>query len=102
MKNLFALAALALSTTCAAPANAQAACGPHDALVSELTDGQWQEARIAVALFDDGAGSIIEFFVNAETGTWTAIITNPNGQACIVGAGTDWTPIAADVPGVDG
>ncbi len=37
-------------------------------------------------------GSLMEIFVSFSTSTWSAVITPPNGFACIVSAGMYWTP----------
>ncbi len=68
------------------PALAQTSrnCGPrevvHDRLASE-----WGESRQTVGL--DGAGSMVEMYASDETGTWSIVVTSPQGTSCIISAG---------------
>ncbi len=34
--------------------------------------------------------SVVEVWASEETGTFTVILTTPEGMACIVATGTDW------------
>ncbi|MCH7833031.1 MAG: hypothetical protein IIC55_09200 [Proteobacteria bacterium] len=34
-------------------------------------------------------GGVIEVYASAE-GTWTLVITQPNGMSCLIAAGQDW------------
>jgi hypothetical protein len=63
-------------------ANAQI-CDQRDAIVASLAE-QYGEAARSMGL--DNGGNLLEIFASDE-GTWTAILTSPRGQACIVGAG---------------
>lgn len=36
------------------------------------------------------AHSVVEVWASKETGTFTVILTTPEGLACIVATGTDW------------
>lgn len=72
---------IAASVLLAAPATAQTQpnCSPRDE-VDEFLSEQWGEVPHVVALGSNG--SIVEFFANPETGTWTIVITAPNGWSC--------------------
>lgn len=48
----------------------------------EFTGGGLQSSQTATA--------IIEVWTSPATGTFTVLLTNPNGMSCIVAAGTDW------------
>lgn len=34
--------------------------------------------------------TVVEVWTSTESGTFTVIITNPQGVSCVVAAGTDW------------
>ena len=42
--------------------------------------------------------SIFEVWMSDETGTWTIIMTQPNGQSCVMAAGTDWRNALPETP----
>ncbi len=44
------------------------------------------------------ADAIFEVWMSDETGTWTIIMTQPNGQACVMAAGTDWRGALPETP----
>lgn len=76
-------------------ADAQAVCGPHDQIVSQL--GQvYNETQQSLGLAANG--SVIEVFAS-EAGTWTILITDTNGQTCMAAAGEAWQTMASAGPG---
>lgn len=83
----------------AAPAYPQTApCGPRDDMVAMLT-GQFGEVRMSAAL--DQRSFLIEVYANEATGTWTALLTTPDMEACIAAYGTGYETVH-EAPGVDG
>lgn len=84
-------------TACALPAHAQQACAPRADIVAQLASA-YGEHRVAAGLQSPG---VIEVFASAETGTWTIIVTRPDGIACAVAAGEAWQADAPK-PGQDG
>jgi len=72
-----------------APALAQSPtpCAPREKMVSQLQD-KYGETRRGVGL--QNKGSITEIYASEKTGTWTIIVTRPNGTACAVAAGEAW------------
>jgi hypothetical protein len=48
------------------------------------------------------SGAVIEMFANDETGTWTATVTGPDGNTCLVASGRAFESMAAPAPGIDG
>lgn len=84
-----ALAALAVLVTIASStASAQGVpCGPSQALTARLA-GEYGEAVTGGGI--DAAGRLLRIFANAETGTWTAVVTSPEGLSCIVSSGENW------------
>jgi hypothetical protein len=62
---------------------------------------KYSEAPIAVGLAENGG--VIEVLTSNEGGTWTIIITMPDGTSCMVAAGEDWEQLpklAVKGPGI--
>lgn len=95
---LVAIAAFAMLVAVlvtAAPAAIQ--CGPHDRMIHVLGT-KYREAVKA-----DGTVSrerIMEIFVSGS-GSWTVLVTDTDGLACIVAAGEDWQDVPHDLDGLD-
>ena len=68
-------------------AQTQTRCGDRGDIVSDLAT-KFGETRRSVGLNHDN--SFIEIFASDENGTWTALVTAPNGKTCIVAWGTGW------------
>jgi len=84
------IAACALVTAIATPALAEpgaAPCAPRDQIVAQL-EKKYGETRRGAGL--QNRGSVTEVFASAETGTWTILVTRPNGVSCAVAAGEAW------------
>jgi len=80
------------------PAFAIAPCLPHDEMAKFLAN-QFREQQRFVGL--DQGGNMLELWFSPG-GTFTALITAPGGQTCVVSAGNAGNIIAAQKPGVDG
>jgi hypothetical protein len=82
----------------APPAEAQVSCGQRDKIVSklELTYG---ESRTGAGL--NGSTSIVEIWASAKTGTWTILMSRPDGISCVMASGESWEtiPLTAVVTG---
>lgn len=61
-----------------------AMCGKREMVIEQLRTVHG-EARISVGLQRNA--QIMETYANAETGSWTIIVTTANGLACLVAAG---------------
>lgn len=101
MKRHLTLSALT-ATALAAASMAQAAnCGDRDKVVEKLaskydehlTAGGLQQTRSAL--------SVMEIWASSKTGTFTVLITSPEGISCVVAAGTDFFD-AEEAPRVKG
>lgn len=75
-----------LGIALSSPAFGQAQCGDRDAFIAELAT-KYDETRLGGGL--DGAGALIEVFTS-QAGTWTALMTTPDGRTCMVAAGNSW------------
>lgn len=61
-----------------------AKCAPRPAVVERLTD-TYGETRQSIGLATNN--TVMEVFASAENGTWTIVVTNPQGITCLVAAG---------------
>lgn len=77
-----ALLVVLLSSTAAG----QVACGVRDDIVGQL-GRQYGEGRVAVGL--ESRGRVIEVLAS-DRGTWSIIVTMPNGTSCLIAAGKSW------------
>lgn len=83
-----------------APAAAQGAtpaqgatCGARAEVVSRLK-ARYGETRRGYGL--QRGQAVVEVYASAETGSWTIIMSMPNGLACLVAAGENWAAPAAE------
>jgi hypothetical protein len=92
---------LILAAAIAAPAAAQTKrCAEREMITERLTSGYGETFA--------GGGmrnqeSIFEVWLSPENGTWTILMTTPDGRSCVMAAGTDWRDAlpekAAGIPG---
>ena len=80
-------AAAAVVAGIATGAAAQTRCAPR-AIVVERLAGHYGEAFAGGGLRDEGA--VFEVWTSAEEGTWTILLTRPNGVSCVMASGTNW------------
>ncbi len=73
----------------ATPANAQAVCGDRNEIVSRLESG-YNEKVSALGLA--GNGGVVELYTS-QKGSWTLLMTQPNGMSCLIAAGENWESI---------
>lgn len=81
MLTVMSAAALVIS-----PAFAQSACGERAPFVQQL-EKVHHETPQAMGLSSDGG--VFEVFAS-PAGTWTILVTYPNGVTCVVAAGEAW------------
>lgn len=70
-------------------------CGPHDEFVKALND-KYRETTFFMGTVN--GTSLVEMY-RSESGTWTVLVTTPDGRSCIVAAGQDGTDVKLTVPG---
>lgn len=72
-------------------------CAERNNVVDTL-DTQYKESPRAIGLVSQEA--VLEIFVS-ETGTWTVVVTDPQGVSCVLAAGQSWEeiPVASNAPG---
>ena len=77
-------------------ANAQQApCGDRAKIIAHLTK-KYKEVPRAMAI--TGGNTFMEILLS-PSGTWSQLITTPQGQTCIVASGEGWEDIAAKPAG---
>ena len=96
MARLLALLCLILLPTASA---AQAPpCGPRSTVIATLGD-KYGESIIGRGL--TATGGVLEFYANPASGTFSAVLSVPQGGAvfsCLVTAGKDWQIITPKTP----
>lgn len=94
-----ALLATALTAVAAATSGAQAQgpCLPHEDAVSKLAQS-YGEQKVGLGMGPNG-GMVYELYVG-ESGSWTILVTRPNGVSCIAASGDNWmtTPMLIGDP----
>ena len=86
---LFSLVAL-VAFLLAAPAMAQGSCDDRTSVLETLAR-KYQEAPIAAGI--TSSGGLVEVLSDGTGGTWTIIITSPQGLSCLVAAGEGWRSV---------
>lgn len=77
-------AALLLSTQAA---KARQVCAPHEKAALQL-EQKFNEQVVGRGLTPNGK-SMVELFVS-QSGSWTVLISEPNGRSCVVATGESW------------
>lgn len=86
-RSIIVLLGAALATLLAAPASAQqAVCGDRNEIISRLENG-YEEANTGLGL--SANGGVVELYTSKK-GTWTLMLTQPNGVSCLIAAGDNW------------
>lgn len=90
---VFAVAGFSVS-----PARAGAPVCAERAILAESLARRYHEMPVSVGLNVDGG--MLEVFAS-KAGTWTILLTDPNGHSCVMTAGDNWEslPPVADTKG---
>jgi hypothetical protein len=98
MKCGLALSAL-VTVAAAAPVLAQgpAACGPRKMVVDQL-GREYAEVPVNRGVTSEGA--LIELLAS-PSGSWTLLISLPNGQSCLAASGESWEQLDPQVARTD-
>jgi hypothetical protein len=68
----------------AAPAGAQMVCGKRTDIIRQLSE-KYGETRRSMGLA--GGRGVVELYASDETGSWTILLTTPQGTACMMASG---------------
>lgn len=86
---ILAMIAAFLVLTGAATVNAAGSqCGPVDQILSLLVD-KYGEQMIGEGFGPNGIRLLP--FAHPDGNTWTTVVVVPDGTACLLASGTDWT-----------
>lgn len=94
LKTLLVSATILLAT-CAQPALAQSVCGERSKFLKQLSRVH-SEGPVAMGLVSNG--SILEVLASTS-GSWTILVTRPDGVSCVVAVGQDWETIPSIATG---
>jgi hypothetical protein len=70
-----------------AMAQAQPQCNERDNVLALLAK-KYKETPIAAGVTN--TGGLVEVLTDIKSGTWTIIVTTPQGMSCLVAAGEGW------------
>jgi hypothetical protein len=76
-----------LAATPAANAEETRACAERSRVVQKLEQKFGETLRSLGLHRDDG---LVEVYASEETGTWTILMTRPDGTTCLLAAGQRW------------
>ena len=93
-----ALAVAALLSAPETTAQAQMApqaqqCDLRAKVIGHLAQ-KYKEAPVAIGV--TSSGGLVEVLTSGDGGTWTIILSNPNGTSCLVAAGEGWRALQFD------
>ncbi len=83
----FMLAAWSVSS---GPAQAAPQCDERTKVLRLLSD-KYKEAPVAIGVTNNGG--LVEVLSAGKGGTWSIIVTTPQGMSCLVAAGENWKTI---------
>jgi hypothetical protein len=88
MRTLLALTAFLLIgfTPQSLAAQGQVMCGKRGDVIAKL-ENKFSETRVSIGLANSGA--VIEVYAS-KAGTFTVLVTRPDGRTCLVAAGEHW------------
>ncbi len=95
LRKLFTALGAMMLVLLADQAIGQTICGDRTELVSRLEKG-FAESPRSLGLASNGA--VFEVFLSAK-GTWSLVVTHPNGQSCLIAAGEAWENLPLPVKG---
>ena len=81
---------LLASTAMTAAAEGGPPCGPRKALTKKLEQA-YGETRQGVGLT---GGQVLFEVWTSENGTWTLLLTRPDGKSCVMAVGENWQDTA--------
>ncbi|KKN25228.1 hypothetical protein LCGC14_0887090 [marine sediment metagenome] len=91
MKKILIIGSLLLSflliSMGSAYAQSQPQCNERDNVLALLAK-KYQETPIAAGVTN--TGGLVEVLTDGKGGTWTIIVTTPQGMSCLVAAGEGW------------
>ncbi len=74
----------------AQPVTVPVACDLRDRILDHLAQ-KYDESPVAIGVTNKGG--LVEVLTSGDGGTWTIIVTFPNGTSCLVAAGEGWRSV---------
>jgi len=68
-------------------------CDQRARVIGHLAQ-KYKEAPVAIGVTSNGG--MVEVLTTGDGGTWTIILSNPNGTSCLVAAGEGWRALQFD------
>lgn len=65
-------------------------CANRDTVVERLQSKYHEELAAGGIQKAASTNAIVEVWASHETGTFTVLLTRPNGVTCVMATGTDW------------
>ncbi len=94
IRSALVCASLTLSLPAMPAAAQQAPCTERPTVVDHLAS-EYSERPVAIGLASNGG--VIEVLSSQKSGSWTLIITMPNGPTCMIAAGENWELVPKSV-----
>jgi hypothetical protein len=79
-----------VATFAAGKADAQPECDQRSSVIKLLAQ-RFSESPVAIGVTEQG--SLVEVLSDIDGGTWTIIMTSPQGMSCLVLSGEGWRHI---------
>ena len=73
-------------------------CDQRARVIGHLAQ-KYKEAPVAIGV--TSTGGMVEVLTTGDGGTWTIILSNPNGTSCLVAAGEGWRALQFDQSAYD-
>ena len=89
------MTAVLIAISFAAPAAAETKCGDRGDILKHLSRN-YKEAPVAMGLVSNG--NVLEV-LSSGNGSWTIIITRPDGKSCVMAVGEAWDKVPTLVAG---
>ena len=87
LATLTALALVAMTLPARAEGGGRPPCAPRAEMVERLS-ARFGETRRGIGLAR--GNRILEVFASDDSGSWTVVVTLPDGRACLLAAGRAW------------
>lgn len=79
----------------ASPALAQSVCSTRTEFIDQLAH-RFAENPVAMGLASNGG--VVEVLAS-EKGSWTLLVTMPDGRSCVIAAGENWEALQPRIAG---
>lgn len=86
--------AAGLSSCYMSPATSQSRfCADRESVIERLAE-DYNESRMTIGI--GGNNLVVEQFANKDSGTWTILVTRPDGTTCLIASGLNFELLEED------